>query len=96
MPKHHMILHLCEEQVSRFGNPSVWWNYRDEHEIGVAWCACVVIWTLFPTPRNCWTLFQTLFWTLFNDLSKSYTRLEWPITIPMVYTAAAQKLEGCL
>ena len=34
---------------------------------------------IFPTPRNCRTLFWTLCWTLLNDFSKSYTRLEWPI-----------------
>ena len=34
---------------------------------------------LVPTPRNCWTLFWTLFGQLFDDFSKSYTRLEWPI-----------------
>ena len=38
--------------------------------------------TLFPTPRN-WTLFRTLFWTLFNDFSKSYTRVDWPINLEM-------------
>ena len=35
--------------------------------------------TLFPTPRNCRTLFRTLCWTLFNEFSNSFTRLVWPI-----------------
>ena len=35
--------------------------------------------TFVPIPQNCRTLFRTLFWTLFHDFSKSFTRLEWPI-----------------
>ena len=35
MPKHHMVLHLAEASA-KFGNPRSFWNYLDEHEIGVA------------------------------------------------------------
>ena len=36
VPKHHLLLHLTAEQCEKVGNPRSFWNYRDEHEIGVA------------------------------------------------------------
>ena len=35
-PKHHLFLHLVEDQVKKGGNPSYHWCYADEREIGNA------------------------------------------------------------
>ena len=35
-PKHHLILHVCEDQVYTIGNPRETWAYGDEHQIGRA------------------------------------------------------------
>jgi len=35
-PKHHMMIHLCEDQLEATGNPRFHWCYRDESEIGLA------------------------------------------------------------
>jgi hypothetical protein len=35
-PKHHLMLHLLEEQVATADNPRFCWSYQDESEIGLA------------------------------------------------------------
>ena len=45
--------------------------------------------TFFPTPQNCQTLFQTLFWSLFNDFSNSYKGWSGPSQ------PCSLKLAGC-
>ena len=35
-PKHHMWLHLSNEQAEAWGNPRYWWCYSDEGSIGIA------------------------------------------------------------
>ena len=36
VPKHHLFLHIVEEQVAVAGSPKACWCYPDESEIGLA------------------------------------------------------------
>ena len=36
IPKHHLVLHVCEDQVLAMDNPRDIWCYGDEHQIGRA------------------------------------------------------------
>ena len=35
-PKHHLMVHLREQQIASSGNPADFWCYLDENEIGDA------------------------------------------------------------
>ena len=35
-PKHHLFVHLCEEELFTTGNPMDYWCYLDEDAIGIA------------------------------------------------------------